>query len=72
MSGNILVALGIFVFVIIDIIICLLINYVPKMIRERAKEKRIQKNMIDMKVDEFLAKKGEKNKNWKSKIIKRK
>jgi len=62
MSGNILVALGFIVFVIIDIIICLLINYVPKMIRERAKERRIQKNMIDMKVDEFLAKKGEKNK----------
>jgi hypothetical protein len=61
MSGNILVALGFIVFVIIDIIICLLINYVPKMIRERAKERRIQKNMIDMKVDEFLAKKGEKN-----------
>ena len=59
---NILVALGIIVFVIIDIIICLLINYVPKMIRERAKERRIQKNMIDMKVDEFLAKKGKKNK----------
>ena len=61
MSGNILVALGIIVFVIIDIIICLLINYIPKMIRERAKERRIPKNMIDMKVDEFLAKKGEKN-----------
>jgi len=42
---NILVALGIIVFVIIDIIICLLVNYFPKMIGKRAKGRRIHKNM---------------------------
>jgi len=42
--SNILVALGIIGFVIIDIIICLLINYIPKMSGERAKKRRIKKN----------------------------